>query len=247
VWDRPFLASHINLKELRAVFLALQAFLPWVRSKSLQVVSDNRTVVALIRNQGTVRSPALHQLSHELLTWAYAHQIDLTPMFQPGILNVLADRLSRPNTVIATEWSLHQSTVDQVFVRLGRPTVDLFATRLNYKLPTYVSPEVDPAASAVDALSLDWRDMYAYAFPPWTLLLPVLQKFCLAPSRLILIAPYWPRMPWFPLLAKCANGAPWPLPPSRDLLHQVLGNGRIVRHPNPQVLRLHAWLLSSPP
>jgi hypothetical protein len=98
VWDRLFQSSHINLKELKAVFLALQAFLPWVQNQSLQVVSDNRTVVTLIRNQGTVRSQALHQLTHELLTWAYAHQIDLTPIFQPGMLNVLADRLSRQST-----------------------------------------------------------------------------------------------------------------------------------------------------
>ena len=40
--------------------------------------------------------------------------------------------------------------------------IDLFATRFN-KLPLFVSPIPDPLALAVDALSLSWEDLEAYA------------------------------------------------------------------------------------
>ena len=49
--------------------------------------------------------------------------------------------------------------------------MDLFATSLNKKLPTYVSPIPDPQAWAVDALNIPWENMVAYTFPPTALLL----------------------------------------------------------------------------
>ena len=43
--------------------------------------------------------------------------------------------------------------------QVARPQIDLFATRLNNKLPLFVSPVPDPLATAVDALSLAWEDL----------------------------------------------------------------------------------------
>ena len=34
----------------------------------------------------------------------------------------------------------------------------------------------DPQACAVDALSVSWKDIYFYAFPPFSMILKVLQK-----------------------------------------------------------------------
>jgi hypothetical protein len=50
--------------------------------------------------------------------------------------------------------------------------VDLFATSLNHKMETFVSPVPDPLAFAVDAMSLSWDGMFAYSvkmkrFWPW--------------------------------------------------------------------------------
>ena len=96
------------------------------------------------------------------------------------------------NQVIQTAWSLsHCSSWDL-------PHVDLFATRFNHKLPKFVSLVPDPTAWAVDALSLPWENLNAYAFPPVSLLTKVISKVmdqgC---RRMILIAPGWPNMPWF--------------------------------------------------
>ena len=84
----------------------------------------------------------------------------------PGYLNVIADKLSRHNQVIQTEWSLSQQVFRLLFSKWALPQLDLFATRFNHKLPRFVSPVPDPTAWAVDALSLSWENLDVYAFPP---------------------------------------------------------------------------------
>ena len=123
----------------------------------------------------------------------------------------------------------------------------MFADKENFKLPTCVSPTRDPQAFAVDALSLDWKDMFAYAFPPPKLLTKVVHKIQSTPCRLILVTPYWPVMPWFSTVAGLAVKPPIRLTIHPNLLNQILGNGRRVFHNNPESLRLHAWLLSGNP
>ena len=114
-------------------------------------------------------------------------------------MNVIADKLSRLGQTIQTEWSLHPEVFQAVCSRWHQPQVDLFATRFNNKLPQFVSPVPDPQAWAVDALSLSWEDLDPYAFPPAATLGKVVEKLQDYPcNRIILIAPGWPNMPWWP-------------------------------------------------
>ena len=94
----------------------------------------------------------------------------------PGKFNILADRLSRLDKPIKTEWALDQTVANSVFLMLNFPNVDLFATRFNHRLPLYVSPVQDYKALAIDALSMDWNHLHAYAFPPFILIPAVLEK-----------------------------------------------------------------------
>jgi hypothetical protein len=62
---------------------------------------------------------------------------------------------------------------------------------------TFVSPVPDPRAYAVAAMSLSWEGMFAYAFPPFRFLAPVLHKITGEKCRIIVIAPAWPKQAWF--------------------------------------------------
>ena len=73
------------------------------------------------------------------------------------------------------EWSLFQEVFQAICSRWHRPQIDLFATRFN-KLPLIVSPVLDSLATAVDALSLPWEDLDAFAFPPASILGKVVEK-----------------------------------------------------------------------
>ena len=86
------------------------------------------------------------------------------------------------------EWSLNPEIMRHLFLLWGSPHVDLFANRWNTKLPTFVSPVPDPQVLAVDALSLSWQNLWAYAFPPHQLLTMVLTS-CANP---MLNCIWWP-------------------------------------------------------
>ena len=187
-------------------------------------------------------SRSLCQATTELLLWCQDRQIKLLVRHIPGRLNVLADRLSRISSPLQSEWSLKQVVAEQIFIQLGRPMTDLFATRLNNKLPLFVSPVADSSAWAVDAMSIPWENLFLYAFPPLKLIPQVLLKVQQTPCKLLLVAPLWPQRSWFPLLFSLLTDFPRALPPLPDLLSQA--GGRFV-YPNVQVMNLHPWALSS--
>ena len=82
----------------------------------------------------------------------------------------------RKNNVVQTEWTLNQQVLFQVFIIWGTPHTNLFATRLNKRLLEFVSPVLAPEPYATDAMSLIWKGMWAYPFPPFPLILPSLRK-----------------------------------------------------------------------
>ena len=76
-----------------------------------------------------------------------------------------------------------------IFQMLIFPSMDLFVMLFNHKLPLYGSPFPDNQAFAIDALSVYWNSLHAYAFPPTVLIPPILTKICRSHCRIVLIAP----------------------------------------------------------
>ena len=151
-------------------------------------------------------------MTQELFHWLEQHQIQLRARHIAGKLNVLADSLSREGKVIPTEWSLHPGVLTDLWTIWERPHVDLFATRFNAKMSSYYSPFPDPQAVGVDALSTTWEAMVAYAFPPTAILGRVLAKAEREQCVLVLVAPMWPKQPWYPHLLDLLVDYPIRLP-----------------------------------
>ena len=132
-----------------------------------------------------------------------------------------------------------------VQVTWDTPNMDLFATRLNNRLPVFVSPMADPLAVDVDAMSMSWKGMYAYAFPPFVMLGRVLEKVLKDhPCEMILVAPKWPNQSWYARLLELLVDFPLVLPLREDLLFQPHNHQR---HRSLPAVCLHAWRLSSDP
>jgi hypothetical protein len=72
---------------------------------------------------------------------------------------------------------------------------------------TFVSPVTDPRTYAVDAMGLSWEGMFAYAFPSFRYLAPVLHKITGEKCMIIVITPDWPKQAWFANLLRlsCAR------------------------------------------
>ena len=227
VWSEPESRLHINFLELKAVLLALKSFEKQCRGQIVLIATDNTTVVSYINKEGGMRSGSLCALLWRLLSWCHPRKIILRARHIPGRLNVIADKLSRHNQVIQTEWCLSQ----RVFNRLCSNWGQLFATRFNHKLPKFVSPVPDSTAWAVDALSLPWSNLDVYAFPPVSLLSQVTSKLVNQGfHRMILIAPGWPNMPWFWDLISLSSQIPFSLPPGEEPVDST------VQWPSPQEL-----------
>ena len=128
--------------------------------------------------------------------------------------------------------------IKQICHKWFTPHVDLFATRLNHKVPLYVSP--DPNAWDTDALNIHWSGLTAYAYPLMALLHRVIKKIRQSSCLIIVIAPGWPGMPWFWDLVQLSTEIPLQLPVSRTLLKQ---SHNCVFNSNPQHLNLHTWCL----
>ena len=107
---------------------------------------------------------------------------------------------------LPSEWTLDEESFRLVCQREFVPQVDLFATRENRKLSSFVSPVPDPLAVGVDAFSLDWsRWEGIYLFPPFSQILRVVLCLQHYQGRAILITPDWPNQPWFPILLERAK------------------------------------------
>ena len=125
---------------------------------------------------------------------------------------------------------------------LNYPSVDLFATRFNHKLPLYVSQIPDSHALAVDALSMNWNVLHAYAFPSSILVPSVLAKIRQSQCRIVIIAPFWPQRLWLSEVLQLLVSAPVHLPLFPNFLTQSKGK---FLHQNLPLLDLHAWELSN--
>ena len=129
---------------------------------------------------------------------------------------------------------------NSIFQMLNYPNVDLFATQFNHKFPFYVSP--GHHTLAIDALSVNWNCLHAYAFLPTILIPSVLAKICLSRCRIVLIAPVWPQRPWFSEVIQLLVSASICLRLFPNLLTQSIGK---FQHRNLPLLALHAGELSS--
>ena len=127
---------------------------------------DNSSVVAYINKQGVTHSAEMCSLLWKIMSWCHHFHITLKARHIPGLLNVMADLLSRSHQVQSTEWSVHPQVFRQIYPRWFT----------NHKLPLYVSPIPDPRAWDIDALHIIWTGLTAYTYPPTAPLHRVIQN-----------------------------------------------------------------------
>lgn len=105
-------------------------------------MSDNISVVARL-NKREDDFPCPEPSSSSDARMIRIEGLTLTATYIPGKRNVVADTLSRSDQIVGTEWSLEQSLVNRLFKLWVGPTLDVFATSMNHKLPLYRSPVPD--------------------------------------------------------------------------------------------------------
>ena len=218
-WIPSEALHHINYLEMLAVHFALEVFHAHLEGKHVRVMIDNTTAVTTLTHMDTSHSLLCNNLVHLIWNWCIDLNIWLSTAHIPGKLNVLANKESR-NTNMGTEWALNHRVYCDVIAKLGdKPTIDLFASRLNYKVKPFVAYQPDPKAFAIDAFTLSWESYLFYASPPFSLIALALQKIQEEATGLILV-PKWPTQPWWPTLMRMVIQNPLELPRIKELLFQ---------------------------
>ena len=201
-WTPSELGDHINVLELRAILLGLQSFHRNSRNLDILVKSDNTTAVAYVNNMGGMTSSECSKVARTIWEFCEKRKLWILATYIPGVDNEEADFMSR-HFSDDTEWELAQDIFDHVTDTLGSPSVDLFASRLNAKLPCYVSWKKDPKAWQTNAFALNWSELkMPYIFPPFRLVGRVIQKLREDEASAILVAPDWPGQFWYGLLKR---------------------------------------------
>jgi len=240
-WSLAERALHINVLELRAARLGLQAFASTLDSKQILLRVDNTTALTYINKLGGIQSRSLHEDARKLWQWCEARSLWVQVSYIPSAQNTDSDRASRqPN--IDTEWVLFAIAFQLVVQRFGCPTIDLFASASNAQCSRFVSWFPETGAENVDAFTLNWNLFkHFWAFPPFALVLRVLRKIISDSAEGIVLVPDWPNQPWFPLFQELCVSPILVLGPKHDLL---LSPCRTIHHPLHRTLRLLVARLS---
>ena len=158
------------------------------RSKHVRVMTDSATAISFINKQGGVRSLLCNNLARSIWFTCIDLGCIISAAHIPGKHNVLADISSRKFRD-TTEFMLNPIVFDILCTLFGHPSIDLFASRLNYQLDTYVSWKPDPHSTYIDAMSFSWAGLHACCFPPFSMISPVVTKIDREGHRIILIIP----------------------------------------------------------
>lgn len=215
-WKVSELEHHINYLELLAAFLGLKTFAKKNDNCAILLRIDNTTAISYINRQGGIQFPHLNNLTRGIWQWCERRKIWLHASYVNTKDNC-ADAESRKINP-DTEWELSNEAYQLILYNFGHPNIDLFASRINAKCAKFVSWKPDPDAYTVDAFTINWRLNVFYAFPPFSLILKCLRKIIDDEATGILVFPYWPSQPWFPLLQSMLDSDILFLNPNKYLL-----------------------------
>ena len=75
MWSAEEMNLHINILEMKALQLTVNAFKHRAIRENLVLVSDNITVVAHVKKQGGTLSLDICKLTHEVMGWLEWHMV----------------------------------------------------------------------------------------------------------------------------------------------------------------------------
>lgn len=200
-WSIDEQNKHINYLELIAAFFGLKIFADNLSNCEILLRIDNTTAISYINRMGGIQFPYLNTVSRNIWQWCEERGLYIFASYISSKENTVADAESR-RVHSDVEWELADYAFRLICHRFKQPDIDLFASRVNKKCALFVSWHKDPDAYKVDAFTLSWTRFHFYAFPPFSVILKVLQKIMHDKARGIVVVPRWPTQPWYPLFKK---------------------------------------------
>ena len=198
----------INSKELLAIYYTLTVFAHRLVNEKVHLRCDNMTALYCIKIFGS-HDILRDTMTHKVYALAEKYNFTLSISYVKSQENI-SDHSSRKfkGKSMHTEWTLddsdfnHAMTLAQV-----HPDIDLFASAVNAKFDKFISWSPHKKAVHVDAFTLNWCDLKAYIFSPFSCISGILKK-CLDNriNHCCGVFPMWPTKTWFPTLMQLCRG-----------------------------------------
>ncbi|XP_066262382.1 uncharacterized protein [Euwallacea similis] len=216
---------HINYLELLVFLFGLRCFVRDPYNCNILCRVDNTTAFVYVNRMGSIQHSNLNELAPVIGQFCEARNIVIFASYIKSFCNIVADQESRQLN-IDTEWELSDGAFQKIIYKYGRPEIDIFASRLSRKY----------------AFTINWNNMFFYCFPPFSVILKVLQKIINEHARGIVVVPFWPSQPWYPVFTSLLEDHPTMIDPDKNFL-----SFNRIPHPLGEKLSLVAGILSCKP
>ena len=140
-WTETESELHINELEILAALFALKSFCSSMTNSHVNIYIDNTTAVVYVNAMGGTQSLSCNKVARNIWTWCMVQNLWVSAISLPGKENVDADRESRTFND-NTEWALNDNIFDYIIALYGKPSIDLFASRINKKVPLLISRKI---------------------------------------------------------------------------------------------------------
>lgn len=164
-WTPAERELHINELELLATLFALKSFTKGLPNSNILLRIDNTTAISYINRMGGIKFPHLSAVAFQIWQYCKNKNLYVFASYINSKDNCTADEESQ-KLKPETEYELSQEAFEKVSSQLGRPEIDIFASRKNAKCARYFSWKCDPGSEVVDAFTVPWTNKKFYAFPP---------------------------------------------------------------------------------
>ena len=196
LWSAEEAQKSSSYRELKAISLGLESFLPLVKGHTIKWYTDNQSVSRIVE-VGSMKED-LQCLALRIFTMCLLSCITLEVEWIPRSANDKADFLSR--IVDYDDWRVKRDYFLLAEEKWGPHSVDRFANHENTQLPRFNSRFWCPGTEAVDAFSVSWAGENNWLVPPIFLIPKVLNHMVAFGGRATLVVPAWPSAPFWPLI-----------------------------------------------
>ena len=126
----------------------MQAFGERLQNEHVKILCDNSTTVPYVNSMAGTESPGCTQIEYDIWDWWVNNKSWVTATHIAEVENAEADKETQLLDDRG-EWTLRREIFAQIITHWGNAEIDLFATKLNTKLPKFVSWKPDPCKPQV--------------------------------------------------------------------------------------------------
>lgn len=197
-WDSTDRAKSSTYRELKAIYLAMSAYVKFLQNRSVKWYSDSQTCVHII-NVGSSKQE-LHDLALNIFRLCFDFNIHLKVQWVPRDLNVVADSISKVRDT--DDWEVSMDFFKFMDGLWGPHDIDRFATNRNRKTLRYNSKFCDINTEAVDCFTQNWSGCNNWLVPPIAMVSKTILHLLSCNAHGTIIVPKWPSAAFWPMIFK---------------------------------------------